>query len=295
MIGRTTGHARLYGLIGRPVSHSLSPAMHEAAFHAQGMNCRYHAFHVEPEALPAAVAGLKALGVAGFNVTIPHKEAIMPLLDEVAENARLVGAVNTVVCRNGRLVGYNTDGWGFLCALEEEGVRPSGMRAVVLGAGGAARAIASHLILAGAAHVAVLNRTVAKAEALVASLTEALQEGRSAPRHLPPFVAGGLDAEALIRQADLVVNCTALGMGELAAESPLPAISWLRTGAVVYDTVYRPAQTRLMREALAHGCRAIGGLGMLVHQGACAWEYWFGRRGPTATMWAAVRAELNEG
>lgn len=294
MRGQVGGVPRLYGLLGRPVSHSISPPMHEAAFQAQGMNCRYQAFHVEPEALPAALAGLKALGLAGVNVTIPHKEAILPLLDEVTENARLVGAVNTIVHRNGRLIGYNTDGWGFLCALEEAGLRPLGMRAVVLGAGGAARAIASHLILAGAAHVAVLNRTALKAERLVAELTESLREAKGAPEELPPFVADTLAAEPLIRAADLVVNCTSLGMGEQAAESPLADPAWLRPGAIVYDTVYTPAETRLLREAQAAGCQAIGGLGMLVHQGACAWEYWFGRRGPTSIMWAAAKAALAE-
>lgn len=294
MRGQVGGVPRLYGLLGRPVSHSLSPAMHEAAFLAQGMNYRYQAFHVEPDALPFAVAGLKALGIAGVNVTIPHKESILPLLDEVTENARLVGAVNTIVHRNGRLIGYNTDGWGFLCALEEAGVRPKGARAVVLGAGGAARAIASHLILAGAAHVAVLNRTVDKAERLVEELTASLREAKGAPDALPPFVAGSLEAEALIRSADLVVNCTSLGMGEQAGESPLADSAWLRPGAIVYDTVYTPAETRLLQEAKAAGCQAIGGLGMLVHQGACAWEYWFGRRGPTSIMWAAARAALSE-
>jgi shikimate dehydrogenase len=294
-MGQYSGQGRLYGLLGRPVAHSLSPAMHEAAFLAQGMNCRYQAFLVEPAALPQAVAGLKALGIAGVNVTIPHKEAILPLLDEVTENARLVGAVNTIVHRNGRLIGYNTDGWGFLCALEEAGVRPAGARVAVLGAGGAARAIASHLILAGAAHVAVLNRTVAKAERLVRELTASLQEAKGSSLRLPPFVAGSLEEADLIRQADLVVNCTSLGMGEQAAESPLADPAWLKPGAVVYDTVYRPAETRLLREARAAGHQAIGGLGMLVHQGACAWEYWFGRRGPTSIMWAAAKAALAEG
>lgn len=294
MRGQVGGQGRLYGLLGRPVSHSISPAMHEAAFLAQGMNCRYQAFQVEPEALPTAVAGLKALGISGVNVTIPHKESILPLLDEVTENARLVGAVNTIVHRNGRLIGYNTDGWGFLCALEEAGVRPAGARVVVLGAGGAARAIASHLILAGAAHVAVLNRTVEKAERLVSELTASLGEAKGAPKQMPPFTAGALESPQLIRAADLIVNCTSLGMGEQAGDSPLTDPTWLRPGAIVYDTVYRPAETRLIREAKEAGCQVIGGLGMLVHQGACAWEYWFGRRGPTSIMWAAAKAALTE-
>ncbi|HWH70550.1 MAG TPA: shikimate dehydrogenase, partial [Candidatus Sulfotelmatobacter sp.] len=164
--GPLGGQARQLGLIGYPVGHSLSPAMHNAAFAHQRMNCHYAAYAVAPEMLKSAVEGMRALGMLGMNVTIPHKEAVIPLLDEVAPTARQVGAVNTIVNRGGRLVGYNTDGWGFLCSLEEAGVKLPGLQVVVLGAGGASRAIALHLAMSRVARVVISNRTAARAEAL---------------------------------------------------------------------------------------------------------------------------------
>ncbi|HEY8347601.1 MAG TPA: shikimate dehydrogenase [Symbiobacteriaceae bacterium] len=278
----------LLGVIGWPVGHSLSPVMHNAAFRAEGMDCHYVAFAVPPADLAAALAGIRALGIHGVNVTIPHKEAVIPLLDEVAPSARQMGAVNTIANREGRLVGYNTDGWGFISSLEEAGVKPAGMRAVVLGAGGAARAVAVHLALSGVSRLTISNRTAERAERL-AALVRDLVPGTEAEA-----VASGSEEEAaVLAEADLVVNCTPLGMHPDGVDlTPLPRIDLLPPGAVVYDTVYRPRETRLLREARQRGLRTISGVGMLVHQGACAWEYWFGRRGPVSVMAEAARRAL---
>jgi shikimate dehydrogenase len=290
-IGPLGGHVRQLGLIGYPVGHSVSPAMHTKAFADQRMNCHYGAWAVEPANLKEAVAGIRALGFLGVNVTIPHKEAVIPLLDEVAPTAAQAGAVNTIVNRGGRLVGYNTDGWGFLSSLEEAGVKLPGLEVVVLGAGGAARAIALGLARSRVARVVISNRTPERAERLAADVSKLVADvSVTAVEALSP------EERAALIDAGLVVNCTPLGMaGANAGLSALSDINLLPQQAVVYDTVYTPQETRLLKEARLRGLRAVGGLGMLVHQGACAWEYWFGRRGPVGVMTAAARAALEGG
>jgi len=279
---------RVLGIIGWPVGHSLSPVMHNAAFQHEGMACHYAAFPVAPADLPAALAGVRALDLLGLNVTIPHKEAVIPLLDEVAPSAKQLGAVNTIVNRGGRLVGYNTDGWGFISSLEEAGVNPAGMQAVVLGAGGAARAVAVHLALSGASRIIITNRTLQRAVTLAKLVSQVV------PGTVVTAAGAGSDEERrALSQADLVVNCTPLGMHpEQVDLTPVEEIDLLPERAVVYDAVYRPEETRLLREARQRGLHTISGLGMLIHQGACAWEYWFGRRGPVAVMEAVVRRAL---
>lgn len=281
------GQVRQLGLIGYPVGHSLSPAMHNEAFRQQRMNCFYGAYAVEPAQLKAAVEGFRALGFLGVNVTIPHKEAVIAFLDEVAPTARQVGAVNTVVNRGGRLIGYNTDGWGFISSLEESGVKPAGVNAVVLGAGGAARAVAVHLALAGVRRLTVSNRTLERAEEL-AQVVQAV----SADVPIQGVAAFSSEERIALIDAGLIVNCTPLGMRTDEAATPIPDINLLPQQAVVYDTVYTPAETRLIKDARQRGIKAVGGLGMLVHQGACAWEYWFGRRGPVSVMAAAAKTAL---
>jgi len=281
------GPARQLGLLGHPVGHSVSPAMHNAAFRSQQMSAVYGAFDVEPGQLRAAIDGVRALGFLGLNVTIPHKEAVMEFLDEVAPTARQVGAVNTIVNRGGRLMGYNTDGWGFISSLEEHRIRVAGVNAVILGAGGAARAVALHLALAGVRRLTISNRTPQRAEALA-------QDVQPAAPHVKVDAVEALSPEerVALMDAGLVVNCTPLGMHPNEAASPVQEINLLPQGAVVYDTVYRPLETRLLREARIRGLHTVSGLSMLVHQGACAWEYWFGRRGPTSVMQTAALAAL---
>lgn len=281
-------------VLGWPVGHSLSPAMHQAALDAEGIDAAYEAVAVPPERLAQAIEALREHPWVGANVTIPHKEAVVPLLDELGPQATLVGAVNTIASRDGRLVGHNTDGAGFLAHLHAEGCDPAGRRAVVLGAGGAARAVVAALARAGVGQLAVLNRTAARRQA-VAELAQhvAAVSGRSLTVNTAPLDAGDETARLILSTAELVVNCTSLGMEPDVRTSPLEdAVGALPPACFVYDTVYRPLASRLVTEARSRGLRATGGLGMLAYQGALAWEVWFGRRGPVELMQQVARAAL---
>jgi len=268
-------------LLAHPAGHSLSPAMHDAALRACGIDARYLALDVPPEGLEAAVAGLRENDVAGANVTIPHKRTVMRWLDERTDVARAVGAVNTIVPTERGLQGDNTDGDGFLRALAELDVAPAGLPTVVLGAGGAARAVVLALLRAGA-RVQVHNRTPARAERLVAELT-----GHGTLR-----AAGEATLERTVRSARLLVQATAAGMeGAAEGASPLPEGLLPDDGAVV-DLVYRPRETPLLARALSAGLLVQNGLPMLVHQGALAFERWFGREAPVDVMRRAVEEAL---
>ncbi len=272
------GQTQLVGLIGWPVAHSLSPAMHNAAFEALGLNWRYVPLPVPPGQVEAALRGLVALGFRGANVTVPHKQAVIPHLDAVSEGAQAIGAVNTLVVRDGHLLGDNTDAAGFLVDLREAGFEPKGGRTLVLGAGGGARAAAYALATAGA-EVVVLNRTPSRAEALVRDLAAWV-----AP---VPLRSVPLSHEALSRlvpTVDLIVNATSVGMWPDVAASPWPDDVPIPANCTVYDLVYRPALTRLLRQAGAGGAKGIGGLGMLVNQGALAFRMWTGRDAPVEAM-----------
>ena len=273
---------RVFGIIGWPVAHSRSPAMHNAAFRALDIDAVYVPFPVAPRALEAAVAGLRALGVAGFNVTVPHKESVLALLDEVDPIARAIGAVNTVVRDADRLVGTNTDALGLVRALEESGVALGGMRALVLGAGGAARATVAGLATAGAAHITVAARRVERAASLVRDLAAV------APKAALDTVDLG-DSEALARSmpCGLLVQATSAGLdpesgAELAARLPWALLA--ASGARVVDLVYEPSPTPLMLAATQHGLVAEGGLGMLLHQGALAFERFARQPAPLEAM-----------
>jgi len=277
-----SGKTTVVGIIGSPVSHSLSPVMHNAAFAALALDWVYVPFPVPPERLPEAVAGLAALGVAGFNVTIPHKVAVIPLLDRISPEAELIGAVNTVAVRDGLLTGFNTDGSGLLAALAEKlDFSAAGKSVLVLGAGGAARSAAAALASAGAARVALVNRSPGKGEALVGLMQERL-----------PGCA--LTADPLARLADpgylgsfdLLVNTSSVGM---AGDSfPGLDLGGLRAGCAVYDMVYAPPLTPLLEGAAACGLPAANGLGMLVAQGEAAFAIWTGRKPPKGCMERAL-------
>lgn len=263
-----TAHTRLVGLMGWPVSHSRSPAMHNAAFAAAGLDWAYATFPVKPGGVGAAVAGIRALGMAGANVTVPHKQAVIEHLDQLTEAAQRIGAVNTIsVTDDGALLGDNTDAPGFVADLREHAVEPREHRALVLGAGGAARAVVVGLAMAGCAEITVLNRTPERARAMVEALAT------------PGVVlrAGGMDALAeRAGQSTLVINSTSVGMHPHEDAMPCSPEVVLQPSQVVYDLVYAPRDTRLLRYARTHGARAIGGLGMLLHQGALAFERWTG-------------------
>jgi shikimate dehydrogenase len=279
----------LLGLIGDPVSHSISPVFQQAALDALGIDARYEAWLTPLAELPARVAWLREIRALGANVTVPHKRAVMPLLDEVGEAAQRTGAVNTIVVRDGWLSGYNTDIIGFISALRGDGgLEPKGLRVAVLGAGGAARAVVWGLLDAGAGEVLVLNRTVERAQELAADLGDGKVRAAALPSD-----AGACGA--LLTGHDLLVNCTSIGMRHSATEgrSPIPAAA-LPSGCFVADIVANPLETPLLRDAAVQGCRTLGGLAMLVRQGAASLEMWTGKDAPLDVMFAAARQAMSE-
>ena len=281
--------SRLLGIIGYPIGHSLSPVFHQAALDHYGLDITYQAWEVAPHELRGFVEpGLRACpDLLGFNVTVPHKEAIISYLDEVSPEARSAGAVNTVVNHSGRLSGHNTDGLGFLRALNKEaGFSPGGRRVLILGAGGAARGVATALVSHGVGPLTIANRTLERAHRLAQDLAKP-----SMTIGAIPLRGGGLRRAA--QEADLIVQCTTMGMfhGPNQAGIPLKAQDIPPT-ALVYDLVYNPPETPLMKEARRAGARALGGLSMLVYQGAIAFEMWTGRGAPVEVMFRAARESL---
>jgi shikimate dehydrogenase len=274
---------KVVGIIGYPLGHTLSPAMHNAAFLHFHLDYEYVPFEVPPAELAEAVGGLRALHIAGFNVTIPHKEAILPLLDDVTKVAKIIGAVNTVKNQEGRLIGYNTDGAGFIDSLKEDaGFDPKGKKVLILGAGGAARAVAVMLAEANAKALTIYDVQTAKAAALTDYVGSFFEIKTQAVKVLPREFSG----------FDLLVNASPIGMHPCTDESPLAKEAGFSPGLVVYDLVYNPAETKLTRAAKAAGCRAFSGLGMLVRQGALSFTIWTGAEAPLATMFKAAREAL---
>ncbi len=273
----------LVGLFGWPVTHSISPQMHNAAFVTRQMNWRYLAFAVPPERVPEAVAALPALGLRGVNVTVPHKQAVMPHLQHWTPAAEAIGAVNTIIAEtDGQLTGDNTDGAGFIADLQAHNVEPEGKRALVIGAGGSSRAVVYGLAEAGVESVRILNRTVAKAVDLASTMQSYFPEISIGCAAFPD------DVTSSSQDADLIVNCTSLGMEPRIEGLPWEENVEFRKDQIVYDLVYNPAMTRLLQLASTDGATAIGGLGMLVYQGAIAWEKWTGENAPVDVMQQAT-------
>lgn len=275
-----TGKTKICGIIGNPIEHTLSPKMHNAAFQALGLDYVYLAFRVESAALRNAVEGLRSMNLSGVNVTIPHKVEIIPLLDEMASLAQKIGAVNTVVNTKGVLKGYNTDAGGFLRALIARDVAPEGKRVVILGAGGAARAISFALAERGASLV-IANKTIDHAKACVSKIREHFGTAVEA------LVLNRANLETALRDANIIVNATSLGMSPNINETPMPG-ELIRPGMVVFDIVYTPVETRFLSEARKAGATIIDGLDMLVEQGALAFELWTGVKAPTKIMKQAL-------
>lgn len=293
VIPEISGRTKPCGLIGYPVEHTLSPQMHNAAFRYLGLEYVYLPFSVLPQDLGQAVVGLRALGFVGFNVTVPHKERIIPYLDEVDEGAGLAGAVNTVVREGERLKGYNTDGAGFVRHLETEvGFTAKGKRVLVLGAGGAAKAVAVYLALAGAKEVIIANRTFEKARKLAQVINEKTPAGASAVAWNPTGEEQVWeDAEALkevVASADLVVQTTSLGMHPREDVCPHFPYEALGDRHLVVDIIYNPTRTLFLQEAAKRGARVQNGMGMLLYQGAMAFELWTGRAAPLDVMRGAL-------
>ncbi len=286
------GTTRITGIFGDPIGHTLSPVMQNAAFEALGLDLVYLAFHVTPPELDRAVESIRVLKMAGVNVTIPHKESIIKLLDEVDEEAQEIGAVNTVVNREGRLKGYNTDSKGYLMSLKRDtGFSPAGKSAVVLGAGGASRAVSLGLLKNGARRLVIVNRTLERASSLAKEF-----KGRFEGVDIEAVELVGDAVGPYLEDADLLVNTTSMGMeGGPALTEELVPLKRLKSGAIVSDIVYRPLDTDLIRRAQKEGFMVHKGLGMLVCQGALSFELWTGRKAPVEVMEKACMEELAGG
>ncbi len=278
-----SGKTKLYGIFGYPVEHTFSPGMHNAAFQKLKMDACYVPFAVSPDNLGEAAKALIPLGLCGLNVTVPHKEAIIAHLDTLSEEARLIGAVNTIEIKEGRLIGHNTDGRGFLRSLRDNaGFNPKGKRIFIIGSGGAARAVGFSLALAGTKKIIVTDLDAGKADALVTDITD--KTGSFVEYIKSESVA---DAAA---EADCVINATPLG---LKRTDPLPlAREYIRKKHLVCDLVYNPAETGFLNAAKARGAKRLPGIGMLLYQGVIAFEIWTGKKAPISTMQKALSRQI---
>jgi shikimate dehydrogenase len=277
-----SGTTKLLGVMGYPIEHSLSPTMHNAALVDRGLDYVYVPLLVQPEHLAEAMAGLTALGWAGCSVTIPHKQAIMAHLEEITLGAQAIGAVNTIWPTATGWQGTNTDIVGFLAPLKALEKDWSDVSVVVLGCGGAARAVVAACQELGCAEITVVARHLSKLEDFQASWRK------------PPQIKLWPLVDELLPEAGLVVNSTPIGMAPHVQASPLQEsqVALLRSEAIVYDLIYSPCPTKLLQLAAARGCMAIDGTDMLVCQGAAAWEHWLGRTAPVEVMRRALLAGL---
>lgn len=274
---KITGHTKITGIFGYPIEHTLSPVMHNAAFENLGLDYCYVPFLVLPDDLPYAVKSIRALNLRGVNITIPHKEKVMPLLDEIKEEASIIGAVNTIVNTNGKLTGYNTDGIGFIQSLTEKNISLEGKDILIIGAGGAARAI-GYYISQKAKSLAISGRTQYKVENLVKDLNR-FNKNKNVI---------SLEDVTDIKKYHMIINTTPLG---LKGNDPLPLdIGLLRKDQIVYDLIYK--KTPLIQKATEKGCLTLDGSEMLIWQGALSFEIWTGKKPDIAVMRSSLLAAI---
>lgn len=281
-----SGKTQLCGVIGDPVAHSLSPALHNAAFSHLKLDFVFLAFRVKAVELQNAMQGMRGLGIRGLNVTMPHKTAVIRYLDDVESNVKFLASVNTILNEDGRLVGFSTDGVGALHALRENGVNPAGKKVLLLGAGGAAKAIAYTLAQEVEA-LCILNRVAEKAAVLADNLNRLFGK---------KIVGGALSPSAVqknLQEAEILVNATSVGMHPNVNQS-LVAPDWLKPDLTVMDIVYNPLETRLAKDAKAAGAKVISGVEMLLYQGAASFEIWTGHVAPTEVMRTAALNQLGK-
>jgi shikimate dehydrogenase len=277
----TTYKAELVGAFGHPIAENPTVVMQEAAFHALDLNWRYLTIEVYPQDLAAAMAGLRAMNFRGINLTIPHKVEVLKYLDEVAPDAALIGAVNTVRRVGNKLIGENTDGKGFLRALQDVPIDPRGKKVIILGAGGAAKAIGMELALAGAGHITIVNRTRERGQELV----DALNVKTRTPAH---FVAWHTTC-AIPPDTDIVVNATSIGLFPDVESKPDLAYGTITAHMIACDVIPNPLHTRFLQAAEDRGAKTLDGLGMLVYQGAIGFKMWTGQDAPIEVMYRALQ------
>jgi shikimate dehydrogenase len=279
------GKTRVCGVIGDPIEHTLSPAIHNAAFNHLKLDFVFLAFRVKAADLENAVRGMRGLGIHGLNVTMPHKSTVIAYLDEVDPTVQFLGSANTIINKNGKLSGFNTDGVGALKALRENGAELSEKKVLLLGAGGAAKAIAFALA-EEVGELVVLNRAAEKARELAEALGQMFNK---------KVVGGSLSPDAIaknLRDSDILINATSVGMKPNLSQS-LVAPQWLRSDLTVMDIVYNPVETKLAEDAKAAGAKVISGVEMLIYQGAASFEIWTGRAAPIEVMQKAALNKLS--
>jgi shikimate dehydrogenase len=281
-----SGKTRVCGVIGDPIEHTLSPLMQNAAFKALKLEYVFLAFKVKSAQVEKAVDGIRALNIRGLNVTMPHKSKVMNFLDRIDLSAQIVNSVNTILNKENKLFGFNTDGVGALKALRENGVEPKGRKVLLLGAGGAARAIA-YTMAKESDELTVLNRTVKQAQELAKLLEKTANK---------KIIAGSLSPSEIqrnLQDSDILINATSIGMKPKADES-LVATKLLRPNLAVMDIVYNPIETKLAKEAKAAGAKVVSGIEMLIYQGAASFEIWTGKSAPIEVMRQAALSQLQK-
>lgn len=279
-----TGNTKLLGVMGHPINHSFSPAIHNAALSDAGLDYAYLPLEVPPEALENMIKWIRTINFHGFNVTIPHKNKILPLLDEVTDEAKKVGAVNTVVRENGKLIGYNTDIAGFIAGLKEANCSAENKNAVVLGAGGATRAVVFALIKEKVKNISIIARSVSKAKNLAMDFNSLL--------NITCHNFNDEEYKTAAKNADIIVNTTPLGMFPNIDAMPIIDFSLVKQEALIYDIIYTPEETKFLKEAKAHNLKTQNGEMMLVEQGAAAFRLWTGKNPNTELMKETLRAAL---
>lgn len=286
------GTTKVLGIIGYPIIHTLSPVMHNKAFEVLNYNAVYVPFEVEPNRLKEAISGIKAMGIRGVNITIPHKESVMEYLDEIDPLARSIKAVNTIVNEEGILTGYNTDGIGFLRSLQVEGISLDHKKVMILGSGGAARAIATcSLKNTKLSELSVVGRTTEN----IVNLTKDL-ETIFDPERIFSYKFGSKELSEAMTEIDVVINCTPLGLSPKVSQSPLSQeeVNLLNDNTIIADTIYNPSVTQLMHYGNKRGLKTIGGLGMLLYQGIASFELWTGLKPPEEAMQQALMNAMNK-
>ena len=277
-LGRIDGRTNLFGLIATPIGHSLAPAMHNMSFRKMGLNCAYMAFEVGNDQLEDVITGMRALKLRGFNVSMPNKTKILPLLDEITPAAQFMGAVNTVINENGKLIGHNTDGIGYMRSLTEAGVDFVGKKMTLMGAGGAATAVAVQGALDGIAEISLFNRNISPSSRAI-KISEIINKQTNCRVNV--YSIEDLDKlKEEIAVSDILTNTTGVGMKPFEGQSLIPDSSWLRSELVVSDAIYNPRKTKLLEQAESVGCKVINGLGMMLWAGAQSFEIWTGLKMP---------------
>jgi len=286
---------RYIGLIGYPLKHSISPYFQQAALDYYKLDILYEVWETKAEELSSVISRLRHYQNLGANVTVPYKEKVLSLLDEVDEQASLIGAVNTIVNRDGILTGFNTDAYGFIQALRKDAdFDPKGKQVMLFGAGGAARAAGFALIQENIASLVIINRTLKRAGVLAESL---LSHVDSAKSHIKVVALSwdSLELQEAIKNCQLIVNCTPVGLRYSAQDEQIPLkADLIPSNALVYDLVYNPSETPLLKMATKAGARTLGGLPMLVYQGAAAFELWIGKKAPLNVMFSTAKAAISK-